>query len=62
MEALNLAGVPAALEWRPAGSVYYPPDISEALIAIPSSFALALESSEQPLTALALFPPSEVSK
>ena len=46
MEALNLAGVPAALEWRPAGSVYYPPDISEALIAIPSSFALALESFE----------------
>ena len=62
IEAPNLAGVPAALEWRPAGSVYYPPDIREAPAALPSSFALALESSEQPLTALALLPPSEVSK
>ena len=32
-EALNLAGVPAALEWRRAENIYYPPDLQEAFAA-----------------------------
>ena len=30
IEALNLTEVPAALEWRRAENVYYPPDLQEA--------------------------------
>ena len=62
MKALNLTGVPAASEWRQARSVYYPPDIREFLTALPSPSTLAPESSEQPLTAQAILPPSEVAK
>ena len=32
-EALNLAGVPTALEWRRAENVYYPPELQEAFAA-----------------------------
>ena len=51
MEALNLAGVFAASEWRKTRSVYYHLDIREAPTAHPSPSALTLESFEQPLTA-----------
>ena len=34
IEALNLAGVPVASEWRKAKNVYYPPDIRKALVAL----------------------------
>ena len=44
MEALNLAGVPAASEWRQARNVYYLPNICEIPIAFPPPFALAPES------------------
>ena len=46
MEALNLAGVPADLEWRQAGSVYYPSNIHEIPTDLPPPSALAPESSE----------------
>ena len=51
MEALNLAGVLAASEWRQARSVYYHLDIRKAPIAYLSPSTLTLESFEQPLTA-----------
>ena len=34
IEALNLAGVPVASEWRKAKNVYYPPDIRKALATL----------------------------
>ena len=51
MEALNLAGVLAASEWRQARSVYYHLDICEAPTAHPSPSVLTPEYFEQPLTA-----------
>ena len=49
-ESLNLVGVPIDSEWRQPGSVYYHPEIREVPIALSSPFALAPESSGQPLT------------
>ena len=34
IEALNLARVPVASEWRKAKNIYYPPDIHEAPAAL----------------------------
>ena len=62
IEALNLAGVPAASEWRQVGSVYYPPDIHEVPATFPPPSALTPKSFKQPLIAQALLPPSEASK
>ena len=45
-EALNLARVHVASKWRQVGSVSYPPDIREVLVAFPSPFILTLEPSE----------------
>ena len=50
-EALTVAGVPVDSAWRQLGNIYYHPDIREVPGAIPSPPALALETSEQPLTA-----------
>ena len=46
VEALNLASVPATSEWRKAENIYYPVDIREVPIALPSPAALAPTSSE----------------
>ena len=62
MEALNLAGVLAISEWRKAWSVYYPLDIRKVRAALPSPSTLAPKSSEQPLTAQTILPPSKASK
>ena len=62
MEAFNLARVLVALEWRQAGSVYYPPDFREVPTTLPPPLALAPKTSEQPLTTQAPLPPSEASK
>ena len=50
MEALNLAGVPAASEWRKTKNIFYPANIREVLAALPPSMAFAPTSSEQPST------------
>ena len=62
MEALNLVGVLAISEWRKAWSVYYPLDIRKVRAALPSPSTLAPKSSEQPLTAQTILPPSKASK
>ena len=62
MEALNLTGVPADLGWRQPGNFYYPPDICEVLVELPSPAALAPVLLEFPLITQASLPPSEVSK
>lgn len=46
VEALNLASVLATSEWRKAENIYYPADIREVPIALPSPAALAPTSSE----------------
>nr|POE89619.1 hypothetical protein CFP56_02337 [Quercus suber] len=61
-KAFDLVGVPTSSEWRQAGSVYYPPDIREVPVAPTPSLAVALESSEQLLTAQAIPPLIEASK
>lgn len=64
-ETLNLAGVLAALEWRKAENIYYPPDIHEASVALidpGANFAPAPTAPEQPSTTQVSLPPSEVSK
>ena len=61
-EAFNVAGVPADSAWRQHGSIYYHPNIREIPGAIPSSSTLALETSEQPLTAQVALPLPEASK
>ena len=45
-EALNLATVPADLEWRQPRNVYYYPEIREIPGALPSPSTTAPESSE----------------
>ena len=50
-KTLNLARVPIDLEWRQPGNVYYHLEICEIPITLPSLFATASESSEQPLIA-----------
>ena len=62
MEALNLTRVPADLGWRQPGNFYYPPDIYEVLVELPSPAALAPVLLEFPLITQASLPPSEVSK
>ena len=59
---LSVAGVPADSVWRQPGSVYYHPDIHKVPCAISSPSALALETSEQPLTIQAALPLPEASK
>nr|POF23437.1 hypothetical protein CFP56_07349 [Quercus suber] len=56
VEALNLVGVPATLEWRKAENIYYPVDIPEVLAALPSPATLAPISSEQPSITQASLP------
>ena len=46
VEALNLAVVPADLEWRQPRSVYYHPEIREVPAVLPSPPALAPKSSK----------------
>ena len=62
MEALNLAGIPAASEWGQAGNVYYHPNIREVPAELPPPDALPSVSFEQPLITQAFLPPSKVSK
>ena len=62
MEALNLAGVPAASECRKAENIFYPADIREVLVALLPSTAFAPTSSEQPSTTQAPLPPAKVPK
>ena len=64
MEALNLAGVPAALEWRKAENIFYLVDIRKVPATLPPPIALAPTptSSEQPSTTQAPFPLAEVPK
>ena len=62
VEAFNLAKVPANSKWRQLGSVYYHPEIHEIPTALLSPSALALKSSEQPLTVQATLPHPEASK
>lgn len=50
IEALNLEGVPATVEWRKAENVYYPPNIHNVPTALPLLAALAPTPSEQPPT------------
>ena len=47
-EALNLAGVLVASEWRKAKNIYYPTDIHEVPVALPPPTTPAPTSSEQP--------------
>ena len=47
-KALSAAGVPADSTLRQPGSIYYHPDICVARDAIPSSTAIAPDTSEQP--------------
>ena len=54
--------VPADLEWRQPGRVYYHPDIREVPDALPSPSAQILESSKQPLAAQAALPFPAASK
>ena len=60
--AFSVAGVLADSVWRQPGSVYYHPEICEVPGAIPSPSALALKTSEQPLTIQAALPLPEASK
>ena len=53
-EALNLAGIPVALEWWRAKNIYYPTNIRKALVALLGlgvDVASATTVSEQPSTA-----------
>ena len=61
-EAFTVAGVPVDSAWRQLGNIYYHPDICEVPSAIPSPPALALETSEQPLTVQAALPLLEALK
>ena len=61
-EAFNLARVPADLEWRQLGKVYYHPKICEISVAFPSPSTTAPKSSEQPLTIQVALPLPEASK
>lgn len=64
--ALNVAGVPPTLEWRKAENVWFFPDISTALAAIPPPTAFlpptALEPTplKQPSATLSSFLPPKV--
>ena len=60
--AFSVTRVPADSVWRQPGSVYYHPDIHKVPCAISSPSALALETSEQPLTIQAALPLPEASK
>lgn len=60
-EALNLVGVPSALEWRKAENVYFPSDICEAPAALPPPTPLALTPLEQTPATQASLPPLEIS-
>ena len=60
--ALSVAKVPVDSVLRQPGSIYSHPDIREVPGAIPSPSALALKTSEQPLTIQAAFPLPEASK
>ena len=62
VEALNLAEFPTDSEWRQPGNVYYHPEIREILVTLPSPFATAPKSLEQPLTAQAALPLPKASK
>jgi len=62
MEALNLARVSAASEWRKAKNVYYPPDICEVPATLPPPAALVSTSLKQPPITQASLPPPEISK
>ena len=46
IEALNLAGVLVASEWRKAKNVYYPPDIRKALAAL---LGLGVDAAPAPI-------------
>ena len=61
-EALNLAGIPAASEWRKAKNIYYPAVIREVPTTLPPLTALTPTSSEQPSITQASLPLTEVSK
>ena len=61
-KALNFARVPADSKWRQSGNVYYHLEICEIPVTFPSPFAIALESSEQSLTAQAALSLPEASK
>ena len=62
MEALNLASVPATLEWRKAENIFYLVDIREVPVALSPPTAPAPTSSEQPSTTQAPLPLAEVPK
>ena len=61
-KTLNLARVPADLEWRQPRNVYYHPEIREIPVALPPPSATAPQSSEQPLTAQVTLPLFKASK
>ena len=65
IEALNLAGVPAASEWRRAKNIYYPSDLRKtpaALLGPKTDDALATTAPKQLSTTQAPLPPPEISK
>ena len=62
IKALNLAGVPATLEWRQDECVYYPHDICEVPAALLSPSTFAPKSFKQPLITQALLPLFKASK
>ena len=61
-EALNLAGIPTASEWRKAKNIYDPAVIREVPTTLPSLTTLTPTSSEQASITQASLPPAEVSK
>ena len=61
-EVLNLVGVPAALKWRRAENIYYPPDLQEApaaLLGPEVDAAFATTAPEQLPSTQASLPPLE---
>lgn len=64
-EALNLARVPTASEWRRAENIYYPPNLQEApatLLGLKVDATPATTIPKQPPSTQASFPPTETFK
>ena len=49
-KVLSRAGVPTTFKWRSAENIFYPEDIREIPVMLPSPAALALPSPEKPFT------------
>ena len=60
--ALNLARVLAASEWRSAENIFYPEDICEVPTVLPPPISLALTSFKHSFTTQASLSSPEVSK